>query len=90
MATPRKSKIQNRNEGGKGKGEFLATVPELQDDMRKKVLFSPFPVKRESNPKKWDELRLFWTKIVYLCFMTFYGSLKSKAMLERIPFFYSK
>lgn len=59
--TPVKNRQQRaeRREDG-----FLESIPELRDDRRMQYLFSNFP-QRESNPKKWEDLRAFWTKVVY-------------------------
>jgi len=55
--------VKNRQQ--KGREEvYLEAIPELRDDRRMQYLFSNFPQK-ESNPKKWEDLRSFWTKVLY-------------------------
>ena len=56
--------VKNRQLKAKELG-FLESNLELRDDRRMQYLFSNFP-QRESNPNKWEDLKSFWTKVVYL------------------------
>lgn len=60
MQTPKKKQQERAS-------AFLDTIPELKDETRMRYLFSNFP-QRESNPKKWEDLRSFWTKVIYPSF----------------------
>lgn len=77
MQTPKKK----QQEGG----SFLESVPELQDEARMRYLFSNFPLQRESNPKKWDDLRTFWTTIIYP--ITYHPSKKVKLVANNITYY---
>ena len=57
--TPVKNKQQRSQEDF-----YLESIPELGDERRMQYLFSNFP-QIESNPKKWEDLRSFWTKVMY-------------------------